>query len=273
MRNGLIAKINMKLAAILIHYGEPEFTRNRLSTLEDSGAVSEIVTVLHDEFRFQHECSRTKFISTPNHGYGAGINCAMRYLTENNPAITHALILNPDVQIDDAAIQSLFAEHKTSGADCTFPIIKEGKTVIHGYRLNKLGLLRLSEDDAQFYSGACFLVSIDAWKKAGEFNENYFHYFEDIDFCLRLQKAGLRIHHAKNVVLNHIGKSREDYPATDFPRYAVRNHLRFLKDVDKLNWTSYLFVTGAHLLYLFRWKRGWRGVKAWMKGIQEYRNQ
>lgn len=263
----------MKLAAVLIHYGDPEFTRNRLSTLESSVAVSEIVTILHAEFAFQAECVRTKFISTPNDGYGAGINCAMRYLSDSCPDITHALILNPDVQIDDVAIQSLIAEHKTSGADCTFPIIREGKVVIPGYRLNKLGLLRLSESDAQFYSGACFLVSIEAWKKAGEFNENYFHYFEDIDFCLRLQKAGLKIHLAKHVVLNHIGKSREDYPSTDFPRLAVRNHLRFLKDVDKLNWTSYLFVTGAHLLYLFRWKRGWRGIKAWMKGIQEYRNQ
>lgn len=263
----------MKLAAVLIHYGDPEFTRNRLSTLESSAAVSEIVTILHDEFSFESDFSRTTFVPLPNHGYGAGINCAMRYLSENNPDITHALILNPDVQIDDVTIQSLIAEHKTSGADCTFPIIREGKTVIHGYRLNKVGLLRLSENGAQFYSGACFLLSIEAWKKAGEFNENYFHYFEDIDFCLRLQKAGLKIHLAKNIVLNHIGKSREDYPSTDFPRLAVRNHLRFLKDVDKLNWTSYLFVSGAHLLYLFRWKRGWRGIKAWMKGLQEFRHQ
>jgi GT2 family glycosyltransferase len=263
----------MNLAAVLVHYGDPEYTRNTLSAFERSATVSEIVTVLHDEFLFQSEFSRTRFISTHNRGYGAGINRAMRYLSNNYPDVTHALALNPDVQIDDVAIQSLIAEHKTSGADCTFPIIREGKTVIHGYRLNKLGLFRVTENGAQFYSGACFLVSIDAWKKAGEFNENYFHYFEDIDFCLRLQKAGLRIHRAKNVVLNHIGKSREDYPGTDLPRLAVRNHLRFLKDVDKLNLTSYVFVTGAHLLYLFRWKRGWRGIKAWMKGIQEYRNQ
>jgi GT2 family glycosyltransferase len=263
----------MKLAAVLIHYGDPQFTRDRLSTLENSKATSEIVTILHDEFVFQAEYSRTKFISAPNNGYGAGINCAMRYLSDKNPDVTHGLILNPDVLIDDAAIQSLIAEHKRSAADCTFPIIKEGKIAIHGYRLNKMGLLRLSEDGAEFYSGACFLVSIEAWKKAGEFNEDYFHYFEDIDFCLKLQRAGLRTHLAKNVVLNHIGKSREDYPSTDFPRLAVRNHLRFLKDVDKLNWTTYFFVTGAHLLYLFRWKRGWRGIKAWMKGIQEYRNQ
>ena len=38
----------MKLAAVLIHYGDPEFTRSRLSTLESSVAVSEIVTILHD---------------------------------------------------------------------------------------------------------------------------------------------------------------------------------------------------------------------------------
>src|SRR5262245_56595471 len=138
----------MKLSAVLVYYGDLEFTKNRLSTLESSAAVSEILTVLHDEFPFQSDYTRTRFISEPNRGYGAGINTAMRYLAKSCPDVTHVLALNPDVQIDDVAIQSLIAEHKTSGADCTFPIIREGKIFIHGYRINKLGLLRLSENGA-----------------------------------------------------------------------------------------------------------------------------
>ncbi len=263
----------MNLAAVLVYYSDPEFTRNTLARLESSVTIGKIVTVLHDEFPFQASYHRTIFISSPNLGYGAGINRAMRYLASECRDVTHVLALNPDVQIADLEIQSLIAEHQASGADCTFPGIREGKIVIHGYRLNRLGLLRLSENGAQFHSGACFLISIDAWKRAGELNEKYFHYFEDIDFCVRLQKAGLKIHHARNVILDHIGKSREDYPATDLPRFAVRNHLRFLENAGKLNGISYFCVTGAHLLYLFRWKHGWRGIKAWMKGIQEFRNQ
>ena len=262
----------MNLAAVLVHFGSPEYTAATLTRLEKSTAVQKIIAVLHDVFPHEKRFQKTIFLKSENKGYAAGVNRALRIIEDEYRDISHVLVLNPDIDISNAQIRTLMTEHVRARADCTFPSLKEGKKELHGYSLNFLGLLRPSENGAKLFPGTCFLTSITAWRKAGGMNETYFHYFEDIDFCIRLQKAGLKLHHAPSVILKHAGKSGMDYPDTDLPRFAVRNHLYFLSQNGKLNPISFLSVAAAHLLYLFRWKQGWRGINAWMKGIQEYKS-
>jgi GT2 family glycosyltransferase len=261
----------MSLAAIIVHFDNSEFTHNAITSAENSKLIQVIVVVLHSEFTHESDHPKSVFIRSENFGYAAGINRAMKHLEKNFPDTTHVIAFNPDLQITPSQVESLLQEHITSGSDCTFPALQEGKLVNHGYRINRFGLLRPSITGSELFSGACFLFSVNTWKKAGEMNEKYFHYFEDIDFCMRMRRAGLKIHHADNIVLNHLGMSGADYPDTELPRYAVRNHLRFLDSEGILNSLSFFSVSFAHFLYLFRWNAGWRGIKAWMKGIQEFR--
>jgi GT2 family glycosyltransferase len=262
----------MNLAAVLVHFGSPQYTAATLTRLEKSQNVQKIIVVLHDGFPHQSHFKRTEFIRSENKGYASGVNRAMRKIESDYREITHVLVLNPDLDISTGQIKSLMAEHVRARSDCTFPSLKEGKKEIHGYYLNRLGLLRPAYNGAQLFPGTCFLTSVSAWRKAGEMNEIYFHYFEDIDFCERLQKAGLKLHHAPGVLLKHAGKSGADYPETELPRYAVRNHLYFLAQSERLNALTYVSVAAAHLFYLLRWKQGWKGIKTWMKGIQEYKS-
>ncbi len=262
----------MNLAAVLVHFGSPEYTAATLSRLEKSQNVQKIFAVLHDSFPHQSHFKRTEFLKSENKGYAAGVNRAMRKIENEHRDITHVLVLNPDLDISSAQIQTLAVEQVRARSDCTFPSLKEGKKEIHGYALNSVGLLRPSYNDANLFPGTCFLTTVSAWRKVGGMNEIYFHYFEDIDFCIRLQKAGLKLHHAPSVLLKHAGKSGVDYPETELPRYAVRNHLYFLSQIKRLNPISYVSVATAHLLYLLRWKNGWKGINAWMKGIREYKS-
>ncbi|HSE40484.1 MAG TPA: hypothetical protein VLH08_06920 [Acidobacteriota bacterium] len=261
----------MNLAAVVVHFGSPDYTGATLSKLEKSQHVQKIIAVLHDAFPHEKHFKRTDFIREPNKGYAAGVNVAIRMIQNDYHDITHVLVLNPDIDISNTQIRDLMLEHMRARADCTFPALKEGNKELHGYELNFLGLLRPSHNGAQLFPGTCFLTSVAAWRKVGEMNEKYFHYFEDIDFCLKLHKAKLKLHHAQHVVLRHAGKSGADYPETELPRYAVRNHLYFLGKLGKLNALSFLSVSAAHLIYLFRWKNGWKGINAWMRGIQEYK--
>jgi GT2 family glycosyltransferase len=262
----------MNLAAVLVHFGSSDYTAATLARLEKSQAVQKIIAVLHDVFPHEKHFKRTIFLKSENKGYAAGVNRALRQIENEYRDISHVLVLNPDVDISTVQIKNLMTEHVRARSDCTFPSLKEGKKEIHGYDLNFFGLLRPSTYGAKLFPGTCFLTSITAWRKAGEMNETYFHYFEDIDFCIRLRKAGLKLHHAPAVVLKHAGKSGVAYPETELPRYAVRNHLFFLAQTGKLNPISYLTVIAAHFMYLFRWKQGWKGINAWMKGIQEYKS-
>jgi N-acetylglucosaminyl-diphospho-decaprenol L-rhamnosyltransferase len=71
-------------------------------------------------------------------------------------------------------------------------------------------------------SGACMLLRRDAYEAAGRFDAGYFMYFEEMDFCLRLQRAGWRVVYDPGAEVTHIlgGSTRSA------PYRKVWNHHR-----------------------------------------------
>jgi N-acetylglucosaminyl-diphospho-decaprenol L-rhamnosyltransferase len=71
-------------------------------------------------------------------------------------------------------------------------------------------------------SGACMLVRREAYEAAGRFDAGYFMYFEEMDFCLRLAKAGWRVVYDPGAEVTHIlgGSTRSA------PYRKVWNHHR-----------------------------------------------
>jgi len=78
------------------------------------------------------------------------------------------------------------------------------------------------------------------------------------------------VHQARDVVIEHEGKSGADYPESGLPRYAVRNHLLFLQKLGPVPPMMKANVALRHLLYLYRWKHASRGIKSWWQGLQEF---
>jgi GT2 family glycosyltransferase len=256
----------MSLAAVTVHHGNPDLTERLIESLSQCSLVHSIIVILHDSYLPPRK-EDVQYLEVENRGYAAGLNKAVAHvLAEGKTPLV--LGLNPDVAVDAAGIEHLYAEHIAKGADCTFPVLREEGQLIYGYRFSRWGSLQ-SVREPQWYSGACFLFSLDAWKKVGGFDESYFHYFEDRDFCLRLRNAGLKLHQA-TVILDHQGKSGIDYPASALPKFAVRNHLIALEESKLLGPLSFLNVVARHFAYLFRWKKGWRGIPQWLRGIEEF---
>ena len=57
-------------------------------------------------------------------------------------------------------------------------------------------------------TGACVLVSPDAWRRLGGFDEAYFNGCEDVDLCLRAREAGLvNAVAVRSRVLHHVSSS------------------------------------------------------------------
>ena len=80
-------------------------------------------------------------------------------------------------------------------------------------------------------SGSCMLIRKEAWEQVRGFDETFFLYFEDIDFCRRLKKAGWSIRLSSEVSIEHAGgASADQYPiqANQHYRqslfYYVRKH-------------------------------------------------
>jgi GT2 family glycosyltransferase len=75
--------------------------------------------------------------------------------------------------------------------------------------------------DVDWMSGACWLVSRAAYERIGALDEGYFWTFEDVDYCQRTKRAGLRVVYFPEVsVIHHVGSSARTAPA----RAVVARH-------------------------------------------------
>ena len=67
--------------------------------------------------------------------------------------------------------------------------------------------------DADWVSGAFFLVRRLAFESVGGFDERYFMYLEDVDLCWRLHRAGWRVRYEPDAeVVHEQGRSASRHP-------------------------------------------------------------
>ncbi len=82
-------------------------------------------------------------------------------------------------------------------------------------------------EETDFVSGCAMFIRKDVFKKIGFLDERYFLYFEDLDFCQRAKKKGLKVVYVptqavwhKNARSSAVGSITQDY-------YTTRNRLLF----------------------------------------------
>jgi len=80
--------------------------------------------------------------------------------------------------------------------------------------------------EVEWISGAAMAIRREAWGKVGGFDEGFFMYAEDMDWCLRAHQAGYTIHYLPEAVITHrIGRSSDQRPlamVVEFHRSMVR---------------------------------------------------
>jgi len=77
--------------------------------------------------------------------------------------------------------------------------------------------------------GACIAVKHTAIRRVGMLDEDYFFFLEETDWCLRMRRAGFRIHHLPQVEIVHLqGQSKKMRPALSWIEY-YRSLYHFFK--------------------------------------------
>ncbi len=176
------------------------------------------------------EIIKTKFPSITliqnlkNIGFAAAVNQAA-YQSKSD----YLLILNPDTRLESKYFEKLqkFIEQKPDLSICGFQLIStKGEDLPSCWKTPTLKTLcfemflphkislklvtessnKLSEIDA--VSGACMLIRRETFEKLGGFDDRFFMYVEDLDFCLRARKTGYQVFINPDIkVVHHVAKS------------------------------------------------------------------
>lgn len=259
----------LKIAIVVINYRGLENTLDCLDSLrqiEVGESVAEIVVVENGSTDGSLEAlSGLKDIhlvtSFENLGFSGGANLGINYALKRN--CDYIIILNNDTVVDKLAVQKL------AGASRAGDIISPKIYFAPGFEFHKTRYKKdqlgkviwyaggkidwdniigthvgVDEvDNGQFNrrrqidlaTGACMLVKRQVFEKIGLFDEKYFLYLEDMDFCVRALKANFKILFEPKSIIWHknagstggSGSRLQDY-------YITRNRLLFAAKYAKI---------------------------------------
>lgn len=152
---------------------------------------------------------------------------------------------------------------------------------IAGYFIPQKGLLRHHRSEEDFYTnkeikyvpGTAFVLHKDLFVKTGGFDTSLFTYWEDVDFCMRLQKFGYKITIDPSWALRHyIGKTCHKNPLYTI-YYYQRNRMRISKKYShgllRFQLIFYIFRDHIKLLYKLFKKRRFKDIALLKAAIKD----
>jgi GT2 family glycosyltransferase len=227
-------------AVIVTHNSERDLTR-LLSCRAITGGFGQLVVVDNRSDDATAEVAAdagvTLIARDVNDGFGAAANVGARRTSGTSFAL-----LNPDIFFTDPATVER-AETLISARE--IGIVAPGLRLPHGAlqdsarqvpspldlaarRLSRhqstRGVIRSTEPVVVPWAvGACWFVGRSAWERVGGFDERYFLYFEDVDLCVRMRRAGLGVLYVPTLEVEHrhVGASRSRRLS-----WAMRQHVK-----------------------------------------------
>jgi len=223
---------------IIVHFGDPSPTAECLKSVQERITNSKIVLVDND---INPLASYSKSIihikNKKNIGFVGGNNIGVKFCLRQGAK--DVFLLNNDCFIKKDPIPLLRKNlWKKANTGITGPkiITSENKTWFAGgyidknrYTAGHFGFdsekLETPKNNIDFISGCSMLVKSEVFKKIGFFEEQYFLYYEDVDFSVRAIQAGFNIKYVPKSIVYH--KARTKNQSSEY--YQERNYLLFVE--------------------------------------------
>jgi N-acetylglucosaminyl-diphospho-decaprenol L-rhamnosyltransferase len=273
----------MTVSAIVVTYnGMPwierclESIRDYETIVVDHGSTDGTLDLVRERF------SEAKLIEQENRGFGVGYNRGMRaseadyYLLLNSDAWALGDAVERLVRFADANQRAAVVGPRLRNLDGTLQRSVRGFPTLWRLSTEYLFLRKLAPRsralnafyagdfehdrvlDADFLMAACLLVRRKATAEVGLFNERYFMFSEEVDWCYRFRQAGWRVVFFPEAEAVHVGGASWKKEFDPMFREQVRGHLRFLADhkgMKEAERARLLFLAGLRLRSWFFPKR------------------
>jgi GT2 family glycosyltransferase len=178
-----------------------------------------------------------------NGGYAYGMNQGCQALSITTD---YVLFVTHETKLDPEAANNLIIDAERTGAAVVGPTLLRNSTMevwSHGGRVTRLGqakhLAAPTKDGlCDWLDGAALMVRTEVFKKINGFNQNFFLYWEDLDFCSRAREYGAVICSPNTVALQDT-KSMPTF-------YGIRNRILYWRMRNK-KFAVFMAVLSASL--------------------------
>jgi GT2 family glycosyltransferase len=221
-----------ELSIVIVLYGRDELALRCLRSLA-TRAPFEVILVDNGASTLLERIGGARIIRNPeNRGFPAAVNQAAAVARGK-----HLLLLNHDAAPRAGAIDSALSlscgEVGAVGARLVLPdgsLQEAGSAVRDDGSCAGLGRGTSPDDarwqfqrDVDFCSGAFLLTPLALFRELGGFDEGYGPaYYEEVDYCVRLWKAGRRVVYDPGAVVDHFEFASSPAPAVAMRMQAER---------------------------------------------------
>lgn len=285
------------VAIIILNWKQPQLTVDTIDSvlkikhtnfeykiiLVDNGSPDNSLDIFKEKYLNNNHI---KLLNTKsNLGYAGGNNFGINYALKNK--YDYLMVLNNDVLVDPMFIQELveqlkrydivgpkiyfapgFEYHKDryQKKDLGKVIWSMGGQVdwnnIYGSNIDidevDHGQFKEINTNIDFISGCCFIAKNEVFKKIGNFDENYFMYMEDVDFCHRAKLNGFTLACIPKSFIWHVNSGSTKGPGHLQNYFITRNRIYFASKFAKPRTKFAIFRESFKFLFKSHWQR--RGV-------------
>lgn len=241
--------------AIIVNYNGATYLDACITALESTDArPTEIVVVdnasTDDSLLELHTYPRVNVLQQPvNRGFAGGANAGLDAV--ETPL---AVILNPDVEVEltfgSAVLRAFSADARlgVAGALLTYPgtstvqhaggiVDRPLLTTRHRYYQDDVSAIGAESVAVDFVTGGAMALRMAAVRQVGGFDEQFSPvYYEDVDLCYELRRAGWRVRFDPSIRAEHhegATLARSD----DYYRFIHRSRILFaLKHLSPGEW-------------------------------------
>ncbi len=247
------------LSVVIVNYNQKGLVKNCLKSLLEAevGLPLEIIVVDNDssdgiEQMLKDRFPKVKFYQTgKNLGMGGGNNLGFRKANGD-----YVLIMNPDIFVLPQTIQKLldYVQAQDNVGLIAPRLLNPDRTLQYTcyrwhkfwtpiYRRTFFGKLPWAENElkrflmadfdhnktseVEWIQGSCWLIPKKVLSEVGFFDERFFMYFEDTDFCRRINQLGYKVvyHPEAEVIHLHRRQSADGQGISTLFNKLTRVHI------------------------------------------------
>lgn len=295
-----------RLAVVVVNYASTRLLEINLAVVQEAARSidARALVVVVDNWSSDEERRAVRRVAAErgwelvqnaeNFGFGVGSNAGIERAWVLGA--TDVMLINPDARIDEQSLRRLAEVSAEDRMSLLSPVVlsADGRPWFAGVDLlladgtMRAWRKRPDGDDSPYeswLSGACLWITRDVWELVGGFDDEYFLYWEDVDFSHRLVAVGGRLRLVADAQATHVeGGTQREKPETTRAKsdayyyYNIRNRMLFavrhLDEATIQRWTRAIPRTAREVILRGGRRQFFQSlvpVRAYIRGVRDAR--